>query len=480
MKSKQLLAAILTAAMLTACDISIPTEPAYTQEQIDEIQAEKDSLQEALDSLQSEKDILQSEYENLQTEAEYLKEDIEALQFENGTLQIELDELAIDDEVNESSTATNSSSAASNPTASSSAAPSSAANSSASSNPASSASSVSSASPSSSAVAAITSTRKLGDLKAEDVFKGITVNVTNWSAQAVYIGIPIEQIKLTKEKQVCYFYDINNNRLGSISGAALETIRKSVEIQSPGNLSILAGGSEGWFAQMFNDYRSVKRLTVDEYLSFSRINSSNLDAASLSLLEQVYLASGNSSSFGGSGNSTSSSTGSNSVSSGTNVNSDSSNSGNSTSSSTGGNSSSSSSSSYDFTTPTVPEIKRIDIDAQISEVLKLTNEARLSAGSNELEADESLMELAAIRAQELSELYSHTRPDGTRVVAGGRLANGENIQKGATNAEQAINAWWNSEGHRRTMLNEQYEKFGVGCYQGEDGAIYWVQLFKLG
>ena len=242
MKSKQLLAVILTVAMLTACDISVPAESAYTQEQIDEIQAEKDSLQEALDSLQSEKDILQSEYENLQTEAEDLKEDIEALRFENGTLQIEIDELAVDDEVSERSPAPVSSSAASNPAASSNAAPSSAANSSASSNPVSS---------SSSAPTANTSTTSTTGRSGALVGIGsVKVNDTTTLATDVS-GQGYSPTSYT-------FYSSSNKVLGTISASDYDNVIKSNMTQTNGEWGMPGGAEQGpWLCAQFNLYRGL-------------------------------------------------------------------------------------------------------------------------------------------------------------------------------------------------------------------------------
>ena len=396
MKSKHLLAVILTAAMLTACAANTPTLPVYTQEEIDAIQSEKDSLQEALDSLQAEKDILQDDFDSLESEANELEEKNEALRFENGSLQIEIDELTAEKSA-EVETSSGSSVPAASSTANVAASSSAPAPSSVASVPASS--SAASSKPAASASSAPASSNSASTVQAARVY--------------VYVGAKDKCYPVTEGGK---HYVVRCNAWGGAAGSKFPIATNDVVCGVCGvgvspNGKIISGGT---------------------------------------------------------GTSSASVAGS------------SSNSGNSTSNGTGGNSSSFSSGSDDFTTPTVPEVKRIDIDTQISELLKLTNEARLSAGSSELEADGSLMELAAIRAQELSELYSHTRPDGTTAYAGGRLANAENMYEGPTNAEMAIKGWLNSERHRKNMLNEHYEKFGVGCYQDEDGVIYWIQLFRLG
>ena len=109
------------------------------------------------------------------------------------------------------------------------------------------------------------------------------------------------------------------------------------------------------------------------------------------------------------------------------------------------------------------------------EVIRLTNEEREKNDLPALEVDEDLMELARIRAEETRELYSHTRPDGTTVVD---LRCGENIGQ-RSSAEKQVIAWMNSDGHRTNILLDRYHHIGVGCYQAENGNLYWVQVFSL-
>lgn len=116
-----------------------------------------------------------------------------------------------------------------------------------------------------------------------------------------------------------------------------------------------------------------------------------------------------------------------------------------------------------------------DFDAEdfAMKVIELTNAERKSCGLAPLAIDEELMELAQIRAKEVSQKYSHERPDGTTVVT---LGCGENV--GArTTAEKQVNSWMNSEGHRRNILLDRYASIGAGCFKAENGRIYWVEVF---
>ena len=116
----------------------------------------------------------------------------------------------------------------------------------------------------------------------------------------------------------------------------------------------------------------------------------------------------------------------------------------------------------------------------IAEVIRLTNAERKKEGLPALDTMTKLDKAAKIRADELKEKYSHDRPDGSRcftvlddVNINGYSAVGENIALGQRSPEQVVQAWMNSEGHRRNIMNVQFEKIGVG-YADNNG---WVQLF---
>ena len=101
-------------------------------------------------------------------------------------------------------------------------------------------------------------------------------------------------------------------------------------------------------------------------------------------------------------------------------------------------------------------------------VIRLINEERKKAGLNPLEKNEKMMSAAAIRAEEINEVFGHTRPNGKacRTVLEelgyeGDYA-GENIAGGQKTPEKAVQAWLNSEGHRNNALNPNAKYTGVG------------------
>ena len=126
-------------------------------------------------------------------------------------------------------------------------------------------------------------------------------------------------------------------------------------------------------------------------------------------------------------------------------------------------------------TPPAAEPEQVDADALAQEAFDLINEARVENGLHELTVNEEAMELAKIRVPELEELYSHTRPDGSRISR--TYAYGEIINRRASTPEIAVSSWMDSPGHRDMILAERYHSAGIACWQGSDGITYWCMLF---
>lgn len=116
-------------------------------------------------------------------------------------------------------------------------------------------------------------------------------------------------------------------------------------------------------------------------------------------------------------------------------------------------------------------------------VLELVNEHRINARLEPLALSDDLNDSAALRAQEIAEVFDHTRPDGSSfdtAISGSYRMIGENIQAGASSPEEVVDAWMNSEGHRENIMNPDYREMGLGYYYADDGTYqhYWVQLFR--
>lgn len=97
-----------------------------------------------------------------------------------------------------------------------------------------------------------------------------------------------------------------------------------------------------------------------------------------------------------------------------------------------------------------------------------------------------LQEMCGQRAEELITLYSHSRPNSmpwyTILEKYGINMNcmaGENIAAGYNTPESVVEGWMNSDGHRKTILNENYDYFAVGVYYKENDPDYYFYYWDL-
>ena len=114
--------------------------------------------------------------------------------------------------------------------------------------------------------------------------------------------------------------------------------------------------------------------------------------------------------------------------------------------------------------------------ANAQSVVNQVNRERAARGLSALRIDPALTAAAQIRAREIVERFSHTRPDGTKWSTVSSIAYGENIAKGQRTVDRVMAAWMSSSGHRANILRASYGSIGVACLQS-GGVYYWVQLF---
>ena len=116
------------------------------------------------------------------------------------------------------------------------------------------------------------------------------------------------------------------------------------------------------------------------------------------------------------------------------------------------------------------------------EVISLVNAERAKYGLASLSKQTGAAKAAQIRAKEIVQSFSHTRPNGTscftvcKELGISYRSAGENIAYGYRTPAQVVNGWMNSEGHRKNILSASFTSIGVGCYQ-QGGTLYWSQMF---
>lgn len=117
-------------------------------------------------------------------------------------------------------------------------------------------------------------------------------------------------------------------------------------------------------------------------------------------------------------------------------------------------------------------------------LLTLVNAERQRAGVAPLRLNNNLATAAQRHAQDMAatRTLSHQGSDGSTLrsrIDGtnyGWMAIGENVAMGQTSPEAVMRSWMNSAGHRRNILNPNFQELGVGYAEG-GGRPYWVQVF---
>ncbi len=132
-----------------------------------------------------------------------------------------------------------------------------------------------------------------------------------------------------------------------------------------------------------------------------------------------------------------------------------------------------------ITTKTVPaESSVLPFSDYEYQVLALTNQERMAEGREPLMGFAKLQEACDVRAEEIIESFSHTRPNGTSCFTIlekmdiDHFGAGENIAWGYQDPEDVMQGWMNSPGHRSNILDADFTYLGVGF-----DSYRWVQMF---
>ena len=106
------------------------------------------------------------------------------------------------------------------------------------------------------------------------------------------------------------------------------------------------------------------------------------------------------------------------------------------------------------------------------------NVIRVQNGLNELIWNDNLEYVANVRAKELPQNFSHTRPNGKPwYTVNSKIQGGENLAYGFETTEDVVDAWMNSESHRDNILYPDFKEIAIAIYV-VDGTYYWAQEFN--
>ncbi|HHX00646.1 MAG TPA: LysM peptidoglycan-binding domain-containing protein [Acholeplasmataceae bacterium] len=120
------------------------------------------------------------------------------------------------------------------------------------------------------------------------------------------------------------------------------------------------------------------------------------------------------------------------------------------------------------------------------EIIRLVNQERANQGIPALEEDWEVSRVARFKSQDMidNDKFFHNSPVygspfqmlrsfGIRFTAAA-----ENIAYGQRTAQQVMNTWMASSGHRANILNRNYNKIGVGVARDpSSGQLYFTQIF---
>lgn len=117
------------------------------------------------------------------------------------------------------------------------------------------------------------------------------------------------------------------------------------------------------------------------------------------------------------------------------------------------------------------------VSAEVRNCYNRVNAVRARYGLQLLEWNDELAECANIRAIDISESFSHTRPDGSQWYSlNPNLLYGENLAYGYYSSKSVHNAWMGSQDHKDNILSSEFTQIGIALYK-TDTSWYWVQEF---
>jgi len=119
------------------------------------------------------------------------------------------------------------------------------------------------------------------------------------------------------------------------------------------------------------------------------------------------------------------------------------------------------------------------------QVIALVNKERTAKGLQALAKNAVLCDLAKLKSQDMIDknYFDHDSPtygspfDMMKSFGIKYSYAGENIAYGQTTAEEVMEGWMNSTGHRENILKEEFQEIGVGIAKDSSGKLYWTQLF---
>lgn len=119
------------------------------------------------------------------------------------------------------------------------------------------------------------------------------------------------------------------------------------------------------------------------------------------------------------------------------------------------------------------------------EVITLVNRERVNNGLQPLKYNWEAARVARIKSQDMinNNYFGHISPiygSPFKMLESYGLrfsAAAENIAYGQRTAQEVMNSWMNSPGHRANILSRSFTEIGVGAAKASNGTLHWTQIF---
>ena len=131
------------------------------------------------------------------------------------------------------------------------------------------------------------------------------------------------------------------------------------------------------------------------------------------------------------------------------------------------------------TTPTAAPVTVADpAAAMASRIASLVNTERAAVGLAPLKVSGCAQTFAVTWSEHMAVTADFSHQSLTPIMTGcGARGAGENIAYGATSAEQFMDLWMNSTGHKANILRASFTHLGVGVAKAANGRWYATQDF---
>ena len=105
------------------------------------------------------------------------------------------------------------------------------------------------------------------------------------------------------------------------------------------------------------------------------------------------------------------------------------------------------------------------------------NTLRGAKGLKAYKWNSGLEQAASVRAIEASQVWAHTRPNGTEYwTVNEAIVYGENLAKGYFNGDSVVQGWVNSPTHLANILDGEFRTAGISVHMVGD-QWYWANEF---